>query len=96
MERVLDDAADHLRRETRGTVGGADGPPYPIFFRAGAALPTGTSVAYIRKIRAAGSFKRYGQNHLAALTTSFEPKFLVLPKELVRRVVEYAFHVGDY
>ncbi len=30
------------------------------------------------------------------LTATFEPKFLVLPKELVRRVVEYAFHVGDY
>ena len=69
---------------------------YPIFFRAGAALPTGTSVAYIRKIRAAGGFKRYEQNHLAALTATFVPKLPVLPPELVRRVVEYAFHVGDY
>ena len=69
---------------------------YPIFFRAGAALPTGTSVAYVKKIRAAGGFKRYEQNHLAALTTTFEPKLPVLPKELVRRVVEYAFHAGDY
>ena len=69
---------------------------YPIFFRAGAALPTGTSVAYIQKLRAAGGFKRYEQNHLAALTATFEPKLPVLPKELVRRVVEYAFHVGDY
>ena len=78
----------------------------PILFRAGAALPSpelmyiifpaGTIYAYMQKLLHAGSFKRYEQNHLAALTTTFEPKFPVLPKELVRRVVEYAFHVGDY
>jgi hypothetical protein len=50
----------------------------------------------MQKLLHAGSFKRYEQNHLAALTTTFEPKLPVLPKELVRRVVEYAFHVGDY
>ena len=70
---------------------------YPIFFRAGAALPTGTSVAYVQKIRAAGGFKRYERNHLNAITATFAPKLShVLPPELVRRVVEYAFHVGDY
>ena len=70
---------------------------YPIFFRAGAALPTGiVSVAYVRKIQAAGGFKRYEQNHLNAITATFVPKFPVLPPEMVRRVVEYAFHVGDY
>ena len=69
---------------------------YPIFFRAGAALPTGTSVAYIRKIRAAGGFKRYEQSHLNALVASFAPRFShLLPKELVRIVVEH-FHVGYY
>ena len=70
---------------------------YPIFFRAGAALPTGNDVAYVRKIRAAGGFKRYECNHLNAITATFAPKLShVLPPELVRRVVEYAFHVGDY
>ena len=70
---------------------------YPIFFRAGAALPTGTSVAYVQKIRAAGGFKRYERNHLNAITATFAPKLShVLPPELVRRVVEYAFHAGDY
>ena len=69
---------------------------YPIFFRAGAALPAGNSVAYVRKIRDAGGFKRYERNHLNALTTTFASKLPVLPPELVRRVVEYAFHVGDY
>jgi len=72
------------------------GKLYPIFFRAGAALPAGNSVAYVRKIRAAGGFKRYEQNHLNAITATFVPKFPRLPPEMVRRVVEYAFHVGDY
>ena len=85
---------------------------YPILFRAGAALPTrehlipghtdrhrgtGTCVTYVRKIRAAGGFKRYERNHLNAITATFAPKLShLLPPELVRRVVEYAFHVGDY
>ena len=34
---------------------------------------------------------------LDALAASFAPKFAhLLPPELVRRVVEYAFHVGYY
>ena len=69
---------------------------YPIFFRAGAALPAGTNNVYIQKVRAAGGFKRYERNHLNALTTTFASKLPVLPPELVRRVVEYAFHAGDY
>ena len=70
---------------------------YPIFFRAGAALPTGNDVAYVRKIRAAGGFKQYERNHLNAITATFAPKLShLLPPELVRRVVEYAFHAGDY
>jgi ankyrin repeat protein len=78
----------------------------PILFRAGAALPSpelmyiifpaGTIYAYMQKLLHAGSFKRYEQNHLNAITATFVPKFLRLPPELVRRVVEYAFHVGDY
>ena len=50
----------------------------------------------MRKIVMAGSFKRYEQNHLNALVASFVPKLPVLPPEMVRRVVEYAFHVGYY
>ena len=67
----------------------------PMIFYYGRHVAT-TLAHYVHKIQDAGGFKRYEQNHLAALTATFEPKFLVLPKELVRRVVEYAFHVGDY
>ena len=70
---------------------------YPILLRAGAALPAHPTAAYLRKVRAAGGIKKYERAHLNASTASFAPKFShLLPPELVRRVVEYAFHVGDY
>ena len=71
----------------------------PILLRsAGAALPAETNDAYIRKVIAAGGFRQYERIHLNALTATFAPKFAhrSLPPEMVRRVVEYAFHVGDY
>ena len=71
---------------------------YPIMLRAGAALPPETRVydePYIRKVRAAGSFQNYERAHLNAIAATFAAK-LPLPPELVRRVVEYSFHVGDY
>ena len=68
----------------------------PILLRAGAALPAHTNDAYLQKVIAAGGFGRYERNHLSALAATFAPKFDQLPKELVRLVVEYAFHVGDY
>ena len=53
--------------------------------------------AYLRKVRAAGGIKKYERDHLNAIVASFAPKFShLLPPELVRRLVEYAFHVGDY
>ena len=69
-----------------------NGPPWECIMR----FPAGTTYAYMRKIVMAGSFKRYEQNHLNAITAMFVPKFPVLPPEMVRSVVEYAFHVGDY
>jgi len=65
--------------------------------RAGAALPAETDDAYIQKVIAAGSFQNYERAHLNAIVASFAPKLShLLPPELVRRVAEYAFHVGDY
>ena len=45
---------------------------------------------------AAGGFGRHERNHLNALAATFAPHFAQLPPEIVRLVVEYAFHVGDY
>ena len=68
-----------------------------MLLRAGASLPTETDDMYIRKVIAAGSFQNYERAHLNALAATCAPKFPhLLPPELVRRVAEYAFHVGDY
>jgi len=70
---------------------------YSVLMRAGAALPAETDDTYLRKLRAAGGFRSYERAHLNAIAATFAPKFShLLPPELVRRVVEYAFHVGDY
>jgi len=45
---------------------------------------------------AAGGFGRYERNHLNAIAGTFAPYFAHLPLEMVRRVVEYAFHAGNY
>jgi len=69
----------------------------PILLRAGAALPAESDDAYIRKVILAGNIGRYERIHLNDLGAIFVPKFAhLLPPEMVRRVVEYAFHVGDY
>ena len=67
-----------------------------ILLRAGAALPAHSTDAYLQKVRAAGSLQNYERAHLDALAATFIPKLPLLPPELARRVVEYAFHVGDY
>ncbi len=53
---------------------------------------------YMQKVRAAGGIKKYEHSHLNDIAAIFIPKFAhrSLPPEMVRRVVEYAFHVGDY
>ena len=86
----LDDAIFYSRRHL-----------FPILLRAGAALPAEaalpahTTNAYIRKVIAAGGFRQYERNHLVTLTATVKSK-LGLPARPARRVVEYAFHVGDY
>ena len=49
----------------------------------------------IQKVIAAGDFGQYERNHLATLTATVKSK-LGLPARPARRVVEYAFHAGDY
>ena len=78
---------------------------YPTLLRAGATLSEETAErkqgyfgepsSYLRKVRAAGGIRAYERTHLNAIAATFAPKLPLLP-ELVRRVVEYAFHVGYY
>ena len=52
---------------------------------------------YLKKVAAAGGYRNYERDHLNALSGIFVPKFSrVLPPEMVRRVVEYAFDVGAH
>ena len=67
----------------------------PTLLRAGAALPAQTTNAYLRKVIAAGGIENYERAHLATLTATVKSK-LPLPARPARRVVQYAFHAGDY
>ena len=69
---------------------------YPTLLRAGATYSRETTDAYLLKVRAAGGFRTYERTHLNAIAATFIPKLPLLPPEMIRRVVEYAFHVGDY
>ena len=75
----------------------------PILLRAGADLDRWEDYeddtwpnTYIQKVIAAGGIKNYERTHLNAIAATFIPKLPLLPPEMIRRVVEYAFHVGDY
>ena len=69
---------------------------WPLLLRAGAEIPTNNTHPYIERVRNAGGWKRYEQAHLARVTNTFEPKFPMLPKELVRHVVSFWLHAGYY
>ena len=65
--------------------------------RFGAALPAETGDEFVQKVIAAGSFRAYEKNHLNTLSNIFSPKFSrLLPPEMVRRVLEFAYPVGDH
>ena len=51
---------------------------------------------YLHRVLIANGFNKLAQAHLATLTNTFEPKFTVLPKELVRHVVSFWLHAGYY
>ena len=52
---------------------------------------------YLQKIHdTPGGFKAYEKQHLQAVTATFEPKFPQLPKEVVRYLMTFCFHLGFY
>ena len=69
---------------------------WPLLLRAGAEIPTNNTDPYIVRVRNADGFNKYAQAHLARVTDTFEPKFPMLPKELVRHVVSFWLHAGYY
>ena len=83
----------------------------PILLRAGAPLdghtincwsgnhtpPLGTfHDPYLQKVHDTGGFKAYEKQHLQDMTAIYEPKFPQLPKEVVRHLMTFCFHLGFY
>ena len=67
---------------------------WPVFLRAGAEIPTNTTDPYLIRVKNAGGFKKYEQAHLARITAILETP--LLPPELVRKVLEFWLHAGEY
>ena len=67
---------------------------WPLFLRAAAEIPTNNTRPYIVRVRNAGGFRRYAQQHLARIASILETP--LLPPELVRKVLEYWLHAGYY
>ena len=59
-------------------------------------LDSESEARYLSKVKDAGGIERYERAHLASRAATFIPKLAHLPPELVRRVVEYWMHAGDY
>ena len=68
---------------------------WPVFLRAGAEIPN-SSRPYIVRVRNAGGFKKYAQNHLARMTKLFVANGRRLPPEVVRQIMKFWLHLGYY
>ena len=68
---------------------------WPLFLRAGAEIPTDNTDPYILRVRNAGGWKKYEQQHLARITAILMPTPR-LPPEMVRKIVEFWLHAGYY
>ena len=69
----------------------------PLLLRAGADIPAGWGGVspYIRRVVAAGGFKKYEQAHIARITKILAPTPR-LPPEMVRKIVEFWLHASYY
>jgi len=67
---------------------------WPLFLRAGAEIPTDNTKPYFVRVRNAGGFQRYAQQHLVRIASILETP--LLPPEMVRKVLEFWLHAGYY
>ena len=57
---------------------------------------------YLQRVSAAGSFANYARRHLDTLTLMLTPRrgpsspLRLVPPEVLRKIVAFAFHVGYY
>ena len=69
---------------------------WALFLRAGAEIPPGHNHPYLVRVQSAGGFKKYAQNHLAAMTKLFVANGRRVPPEVVRHIMKYWLHLGYY
>ena len=77
---------------------------WPLLLRAGAPIPPQdyngqyywNSQPYIKRIKRAGGFKKYAQNHLARMTKLFAANGRRVPPEVVRQIMKFWLHAGYY
>jgi len=70
---------------------------WPLLLRAGAEfIKNHGPVCYFVRVKNAGGFKKYAQNHLARMTKLFADNGRGLPPEVVRHIVKFWLHAGYY
>ena len=69
---------------------------YPLFLRAGAEFRNAHHNPYTLRVQRAGGFKKYAQNHLAAMTKLFVANGRRVPPEVVRQIMKFWLHLGYY
>ena len=70
---------------------------WPLFLRAGAEISPGCHFTwYLVRIQRAGGYRKYAQNHLAAMTKLFAANGRRLPPEVVRHIMKFWLHLGYY
>ena len=69
---------------------------WALFLRAGAEIPPGHNHPYLVRVRNAGGYRKYAQNHLAAMTKLFAANGRRVPPEVVRHIMKYWLHLGYY
>jgi ankyrin repeat protein len=70
---------------------------WPLFLRAGAEISPGCHFTwYLVRIQRAGGYRKYAQNHLAAMTKLFAANGRRLPPEVVRQIMKFWLHLGYY
>ena len=70
---------------------------WPLFLRADEEISPGFHYTwYLVRIQRAGGYRKYAQNHLAAMTKLFVANGRRLPPEVVRQIMKYWLHLGCY
>jgi len=70
---------------------------WPLLLRAGAEfIKNHGPVCYFVRVRNAGGYRKYAQNHLTAMTKLFADNDRGLPPEVVRQIMKFWLHAGYY